>query len=234
MKGRSVRAVLVLAIAGFITNVSPADASNGSLPNGALLLNRMVATVRASNSFHMHYVWTEISSPTTQEISRRDADVALRQHMFHLHLAVQVVTTNGRSKQRFTQTQDVRVAGSHGAERHPGSVWLCTAGYTDQTPPVLVSLHADQVRSIHNLGAATVDGVPVWHVTVDAIRKASAQNIHIVAHEYIARSSYKLVRETLDSRYRQAAGPIVEDRYTVDYSKYSEAVQVRVPACRPP
>ncbi len=207
---------------------TPTVTPTSTIPSGQDLLNQMSAGFETKNTVHAvtHEV-TDLTEPSTHLRVTTDLTQDLSEKPLRGHVTGTIKTTILIPAPATTKTQhdQVIVAKSKVATKIGKKAWTCSVLTTSSSS----STTSSTIVSIKNLGADTVNTVPVWHVQEFATIDITGQTVPETADYYISQADGTAVRSTTSDSLI-SDGATANTTTVTDFSRYGETVHAKLPA----
>ena len=199
------------------------------------LLDLSSAAVTAKNTYHESSHETMNVPKQQRQVMTSQADYSSKSLLVHEVDTTKTTTLNSRPQHTKTQHTEMYIVKNRVPMRFGHKAWQCIN--LDQLSGQLGAIVSSTVGSVtiqsqDNLGQDTVDGQSVWHVRVAITVTLGGQDLPMTIDYYIAQSDYTMVRDTAVASFT-LQGVTPNENMTNDYSRYGEAVWVKLPgACK--
>lgn len=213
--------------------VVPTVIATPTIPSGQDLLTRMAAAMAAKNTYHeTTHSTVEIPSITRGGVTAQ-SDVSIKPRLWHIIATTRATMLNVQPARTTTRRQEVVVVKQKLAVKVGKRAWSCSSVPSGAQVGAQVLVPASgtaRIKSIDNLGAETVNTVPVWHVREVVTVSAAGTSTPLITGDYfISQADYMLVRLT-SSGSMTVSGVTGKVTNVQDYTNYGEAVNVTLPA----
>jgi hypothetical protein len=225
LSGGNARGQTIVPPTGTATpSPTPTVTPISTIPSGQDLVNQMSAAFKTKNTVHAvaHEV-TDLTEPSTHvrvviDLTQDESEKPLRGHVTGTVKTTLLIPAPAKTK---TQHEQFIVAKSKVATKIGKKAWTCNILSTSSQTSTIVS--------IKNLGADTVNTVPVWHVQELATVDITGQTVPVTADYYISQADGTAVRSTTSDSL--TSNGVTENATTLnDYSRYGETVHAKLPA----
>lgn len=214
--------------------ISPTASPTPSIPSGQDLLRKMATAVAAKNTVHVTTLSTVEAPGTARLVINEQGDFSLKPRLEHAVVTTRTTQLNRKPVKTTTERDTTIIVKKRQADKTGKKPWTCSAApkVSGITPTTGGAGIAPTIRSVTNLGAETLNTVPVWHVRQVETLDIFGQSVPGTVDSYISQADFTLIRFTLFDSVT-ISGMTATSRIVEDYSRYGEKVKVTLPtACK--